>query len=187
MTLDALVLKAQIRSTEKKSTKKELRKKGLIPASIFMRRGKETFEKLIVLDFKQIQKIGHTYARPVEIHLDGESYLTVMKDSQFHPITNELLHLDFMKVDLKDIVKCHVPLHFSSLEEKCLKIGLVLKHRRSLYVKGQLKSMPEFLTVDSEKDLFVGQVVRLDEIQVPSDLSVIGFESHGPVATIVKN
>lgn len=186
--MNVLSLKASPRSLDEgKRELRKLRKSGFVPASLFgIWKGKR-LSLPFALSLKDVEKQGFTYSRGIQLDLEGESYPVLMKESQFHPITQELLHLDFFIAENDQIVKSHVPLRFSNLEERCAKIGLVLKHKRSLYLRARKKSLPEMIEVDAENDLEVGRVVRLKELGLSDQLQVLNCEPHGPVAAIVKH
>ena len=49
-----------------------------------------------------------------EIEVDGKTYKCILKDLQFHPVTDNLLHLDFMELVDGQVVRVEIPVHYSN-------------------------------------------------------------------------
>ena len=99
----------------------------------------------------------------VDVVIDGTTYNAVMKDLQFHPVTDKLQHIDFIQVDETKPVIVDLPIRITG-ESAGVKAGgkLNLK-RRTLKVKGMVNDIPEHLTVDIT-NLEIGQSIKIGEI-----------------------
>ncbi|MGB8358464.1 MAG: 50S ribosomal protein L25/general stress protein Ctc [Bacteroidales bacterium] len=99
----------------------------------------------------------------VDIVIDGTTYNAVMKELQFHPVTDKLLHIDFIQVDETKPVIVDLPIMITG-ESAGVKAGgkLNLK-RRTLKVKGMVNDIPEHLAVDIT-NLEIGQSIKIGEI-----------------------
>jgi large subunit ribosomal protein L25 len=99
----------------------------------------------------------------VNVIIDGKSYNAVMKDLQFHPVTDKLQHIDFIQVDEKKPVVVDLPIRITG-ESAGVKAGgkLNLK-RRTLKVKGMANDIPEHLSVDITP-LEIGQSIKIGDI-----------------------
>jgi large subunit ribosomal protein L25 len=99
----------------------------------------------------------------VDVVVDGTTYNAVMKDLQFHPVTDKLQHIDFIQVDETKPVIVDLPIRITG-ESAGVKAGgkLNLK-RRTLKVKGMVNDIPEHLTVDIT-NLEIGQSIKIGEI-----------------------
>ncbi len=99
----------------------------------------------------------------IDIVIDGTTYNAVMKDLQFHPVTDKLLHIDFIQVDETKPVIVDLPIRITG-ESAGVKAGGKLNiKRRTLKVKGMVNDIPEHLTVDIT-NLEIGQSVKIGEI-----------------------
>ena len=107
----------------------------------------------------------------INLIVDGKSYNAVMKDLQFHPVTDRLLHIDFMQVTDDKPVIMDIPLQVTG-ESSGVKAGGKLRvRRRTLKVKGLVKDLPEHLTIDIT-NIGIGQSVRIGDLEY-KDLTII--------------
>jgi len=99
----------------------------------------------------------------VNLIVDGKSYDAVMKDIQFHPVTDRLQHIDFMQVTEGKPVVMDIPLQITG-ESSGVKAGGKLRvKRRTLKVKGLVKDLPEHLSIDIT-DIGIGQSVKIGDL-----------------------
>lgn len=99
----------------------------------------------------------------IDIVIDGTTYNAVMKDLQFHPVTDKLLHIDFIQVDETKPVIVDLPIRITG-ESAGVKAGGKLNiKRRTLKVRGMVNDIPEHLTVDIT-NLEIGQSIKIGEI-----------------------
>jgi len=99
----------------------------------------------------------------VNLIVDGKSFKAVMKDIQFHPVSDRLLHIDFMQVSDDKPVIMEIPLQITG-ESTGVKAGGKLRvRRRTLKVKGLVKDLPEHLSIDIT-DIGIGQSVKIGDL-----------------------
>lgn len=99
----------------------------------------------------------------VNLVVDGNSYNAVMKDLQFHPVSDRLLHIDFMQVSTDSPIILDIPLKITG-ESSGVKAGGKLRvKRRSLKVKGLTKNLPDHLTIDIT-GLGIGQSIKIGDL-----------------------
>ena len=99
----------------------------------------------------------------VNLVVDGNSYNAVMKDLQFHPVSDRLLHIDFMQVSTDSPIILDIPLKITG-ESSGVKAGGKLRvKRRSLKVKGLTKDLPDHLTIDIT-GLGIGQSIKIGDL-----------------------
>ncbi len=107
----------------------------------------------------------------VNLVVDGNSYNAVMKDLQFHPVSDRLLHIDFMQVSTDSPIILDIPLKITG-ESSGVKAGGKLRvKRRSLKVKGLTKNLPDHLTIDIT-GLGIGQSIKIGDL-VYENLEII--------------
>ncbi len=101
------ILKAEIRQVFGKKVKK-LRKEGFIPANIF---GKDFKSKAINIDAKEFAKVYKKVKETGVLYLEieKENLPVLIASVQKHPVTHQLLHVDFKKVDLTQKTQAEVP------------------------------------------------------------------------------
>ncbi|MFZ2287165.1 MAG: 50S ribosomal protein L25/general stress protein Ctc [Bacteroidales bacterium] len=131
----------------------------------------------------------------VNLIVDGKSFNAVMKDIQFHPVSDRLLHIDFMQVSDDKPVIMEIPLRITG-ESTGVKAGGKLRvRRRTLKVKGLVKDLPEHLSIDIT-DIGIGQSVKIGDLTydkleiidnkramiVSVDVSRVSIKEEEPVA-----
>ena len=99
----------------------------------------------------------------VNLEVAGKSYKAVMKEIQFHPVSDRLQHIDFMQVSEDKPVTIDIPLKISG-ESSGVKAGGKLRvKRRTLKVKGLTKYIPDHMTIDIT-GLGIGQSVKIGDL-----------------------
>jgi large subunit ribosomal protein L25 len=158
--MKSIEIKAVSRDQFGKKSSNSLRAEGNVPCVMY--REKEN------LHFYAHQNAFRGLVYTPEIFLvnlivDGKSYNAVMKDLQFHPVTDNLLHIDFMQVYDDKPVIIDIPLKITG-ESSGVKAGGKLRiKRRSLKVKGLVKDLPEHLTIDIT-NIEIGQSVKIGDL-----------------------
>ena len=170
--------------TGKKETKK-IRKQGQVPCVIYGG-DKNIHFSSEVLDLKKLVYTQDSYL--VKIEIDGNTYESVLQESQFHPVSDEILHMDFVQVfsDKKVIVNLPIVLKGTSIGIK--EGGKLRQRRRYIKVQGLIKDMPDMLEVDMT-ELDIGDFLKIAdlnynnlEILDPAKAMVVGVVSSRLIA-----
>jgi large subunit ribosomal protein L25 len=117
-----------------------------------------------------------------DLMIDGTHYRAILKQSQFHPVTDELLHIDFLRLIEKKPVKVEVPLRFKGVSPGVKVGGKLIQQIRKI----KIKTTPEFLVDELKADiskLDLGQALRVREVIVPEGVEIIN-NGATPVALI---
>ena len=147
--------KAKIRSKSSGSTKKIL-KEGMVPGIIY---GKGTESLKISFENKILQKLMHAggfYSKIIDIDVEGKLEKVLPKSLQYHPVTDRLIHFDFLRVQENTKVTVEVPVDFLN-KDKCpgLKKGGVLNLvRRMIELSCNANSIPEKLEFNFKLKIF---------------------------------
>ncbi|MDO9710015.1 50S ribosomal protein L25/general stress protein Ctc [Paracraurococcus lichenis] len=144
-------IEAESRERAGKGAARATRREGLVPAVIY---GAKQEAALIALDPRDVMKELHKggwQSHLYEIALkDGSTVQTLMRDVQFHPVTDRPLHVDFQRVAPGARIRVRVPVHFLH-EDTCpgLKAGGVLNVvRRELEVLAAVDAVPDAFEID---------------------------------------
>jgi large subunit ribosomal protein L25 len=162
----------------KKGSKTD-RKSGNVPAVMYG--GEE------VLHFT-VTKVGvkHLIYTPdfkvAEIVLDGKKYSAILKSAQFHPVSEELLHIDFLRLIPKTPIKVEVPLRFKGTSPGVKLGGKLIQQLRKIKIKTTPESLVDELKADISK-LDLGQALRVREVIVPAGVEIMN-NGATPVALI---
>lgn len=143
----------------KKQTNK-LRKLDLVPCVLYG--GKE------VIHFsaaeKEMNSLFYTHhAYLVDIELEGKTYHAALQDSQFHPVSDKLIHVDFKEIFEDKPVSITVPLVFTGNAIGVRNGGKLRQRRRNLHISGLPKYLPDHLEIDIT-DLDIGKAISVSDL-----------------------
>ncbi|MFD2936624.1 50S ribosomal protein L25/general stress protein Ctc [Spirosoma flavum] len=117
----------------------------------------------------------------VALNIEGAEYRAVLQESQFHPVSDVLLHADFLLVTDKKPIKIAVPVRLIGTAPGVQQGGKLVIRVRKLRVKGNLEDIPDFIDVDVSA-LELGKSVRIGQIPV-KNIEMLE-EATNPVASI---
>ncbi len=117
----------------------------------------------------------------ITLNIEGTEYRAILQETQFHPVSDTLLHADFLLVSDKP-VKIAIPVRLVGNAPGVQKGGKLVILVRKLRMKGTVDQMPEYIDVDVST-LDLGKAVRVGQIPVPAGLDMLEQASN-PVAQI---
>jgi large subunit ribosomal protein L25 len=157
---------------------KDLRNEALVPCVLY---GGETcvnFYAPMIL-FRELLYSPNVYE--VQLNVEGTVYRAVLQDSQFHPVNDMLLHVDFLEVDDAKKIKLNVPVKFVGSSKGVLIGGKLSVKLRSLTLKGTVNDIPDFVEVDITH-LDLGKSVKVGEVKLEG-VTILNSVSN-PIATV---
>ena len=163
----------QKRSDLGKKATKMLRKEGLIPCNIYgEKKGENGLPEALsfAVPMSELRKLVYTpHIYVVNILIDGEKHLAVMKELQFHPVTDALLHVDFFAINDEKPVTIGVPVKLNGLAQGVRDGGRMSLIVRKVNVRAKYKDIPETLDIDVT-NMTIGKSIKV------GDLSFEGLE-----------
>ena len=146
-------------STGKKAAK-AYRKESLVPCILYG--GKEVVHFTVTKE--GIRKlIYNPEVFIVNLSVDGKKYVAILKDSQYHPVSDELLHADFLQVFDDKPVVMEIPIVLEGLAQGVKDGGKLSMDMRKLKVKGLYKNLPEKLVINIE-NLGLGKTIQVGNL-----------------------
>ena len=138
-------LSGSVRSGVGTKDAKQLRKEELVPCVMYG--GKE--QKHFVIPRLALNKfISTPEVFEMELDLEGTTYRTILKEVQFHPVTDRILHVDFYQIfDDKEVMML-IPVKFVGSSKGVLNGGVLRKNNRTLRVKALPDNLPDFIEAD---------------------------------------
>jgi large subunit ribosomal protein L25 len=103
----------------------------------------------------------HIYV--VDLNIDGKTVNAIMKDIQFHPVKDTILHVDFYQIDEAKPIVMEVPVQLEGLAEGVRAGGKLALQIRKLKVKALYNQIPERLTIDVTP-LGLGKTIKVGEL-----------------------
>ena len=174
--MDTLTLKLSPRSVRGKKVK-QLRRGGLVPVH-FYGRGTEPLAMQVEAGVlrRLISRAGQNI--PIAVELEGRSgeNICFVREVQRHPVTEDFLHVDFLRVDVSQTMRAEVPIRLEGDAPAARDLGgTLLQTLNSLDVEGLPMNIPASITVDVtglddfEKAIRVGDLVVSAEVEVMAD------------------
>ncbi len=175
--MNSIAISGSPRENVGKRDAKELRYQGKVPAVLYG--GKEQFhfavEKTALKDL-----IYSADVMFVDLDVAGQQIKAILQDAQFHPLTEEIIHIDFFQLDQNKPLVMQIPVKLTGTSPGVKMGGKLVQKLRKLRVKALTKDMPQYVEVSIEP-LEVGKSVRV------RDLSFDKFEiTNTPEDTIVS-
>ena len=148
------------RSSEQARALKALRKENGVPCVLYG--GKEVVHFSVTVEgLRNLVYTPHIYV--VDLVIDGKKYNAIMKDIQFHPVKDNILHVDFYEIDEAKPIIMEVPVQLEGLAEGVKAGGKLSLQMRKLKVKALYNLIPERLVVNVSH-LGLGKTVKVGEL-----------------------
>ena len=145
-----------------KKFSKDLRKNGNIPCVIYSK-GKEALH--ITVKNNELQKIIYNPSVFVlNIKVDDKEYNTIIRDAQFHPISDNILHVDFLQLSENELVSLNIPVELTGNSIGVRNGGQLNLVMRKLLIKSLPKNLPDTIEIDITK-LRIGQSIRIEDVK----------------------
>lgn len=147
-------------SADQKRALKALRKENQVPAVLY------GGEKVVHFNISQDSVRGLIYTPEVylvELVIDGKKTMAIVKDSQFQPVTDELLHMDFQEIFADKPVVIDIPVALEGYAEGVKAGGKLTLRMRKLRVKALYSKLPEKLVINVDK-LGLGKSMQVGEL-----------------------
>jgi len=159
--MKTIEIKGFKRETIGKKATKQLRKDGSVPCVLYG--GKE-----VVHFHAPVNEFNHLFYTPnvylVNIDIDGKKYSTILKDSQFHPVSDKPLHVDFLEINDKEPVTIEIPVKVEGFAIGVQSGGILVLEKRKLAVRALAKNLPDELVVNVEK-LEIGKATKVGQLK----------------------
>ncbi|WP_443944670.1 50S ribosomal protein L25/general stress protein Ctc [Pedobacter sp. AW1-32] len=140
---------------------KELRYEGKVPAVLYGGKEQQHFA-VVIADLRDV--IYTPEVNFVEIEVNGAKTKAIVKDTQYHPLTDVLMHIDFLQLfDEKEIVM-EIPVKLTGTSPGVKMGGKLIQKLRKLRVKALPANMPQNVEVSLEK-LEVGSLFRVRDLK----------------------
>ncbi|MBQ9356406.1 MAG: 50S ribosomal protein L25/general stress protein Ctc [Prevotella sp.] len=163
-----ILVKGQKRETTGKKASKLMRKEGLVPCNLY---GEEKDEKGLpkalsfAVPFTELRKAVYTpHVYVVVLSIDGQEHKAIIKELQFHPVSDALLHADFYEVTEQKDITVGIPVKLNGLAQGVRDGGKLNLSIRKIDVTGPYKNIPEILEIDVT-NLGLGKAIKVGELK----------------------
>lgn len=150
-----------------KKASKEARKQGLIPCNIYgIKKGENGLPvaESFVCSFSELRKAVYTpNVYIVNLNIDGEEKKAIIKELQFHPVSDALLHVDFLEVVAEKPVTVGIPVKLTGLANGVRNGGRLALLMRQLKVTAPYTQIPQELVIDVTP-LEIGKSIKVGQL-----------------------
>ena len=161
-------LKGQVRETTGKKATKELRKEGLVPCNIYgEKKGQNGLPEALsfAVSMGDLRKVIYSpQVFVVTIDINGQAHKAIIKEIQFHPTTDAVLHVDFFEVNETKDITIGIPVKLNGLAQGVRDGGKLNLSIRKIDVTAPYKQIPEVLDIDVT-DLQLGKAIKVGALQ----------------------
>jgi large subunit ribosomal protein L25 len=171
--LNNIELKAETRTTTGNNPARALRRAGRTPAILY---GPEAEPVMLSIDTDELEhiiKLGNVGRSIFNLAVDGgkKSRAAMIKELQTHPVSQDILHIDFYEVNMDRKVKVMVPVVTTGKSVGVEMGGMLQIIRRELEVLCLPNAIPQEITIDIT-DLDVGNSVHVEDINLEGDVEI---------------
>ena len=173
--MKSLAISVKSRENVGKSNTRALRNQGNVPCVLY------GGEKQVCFyahenDFRKLVYTPDVFI--VELNIDGETKRAIMQDIQFHPVTDKILHIDFLEVFNDKEVTVSIPVILNGLAIGVRNGGNLMFRRRKIITRGLVEHLPDAIEINIE-DIKIGQFIYIKDIEVE------GCEFLAPASSVV--
>ena len=187
--MKTLAISAKSRASVGKKDSKALRNQGNVPCVLY------GGEKQVCFfahenDFRKLVYTPDVFI--VELNVDGDVRRAIMQDIQFHPVTDKILHIDFLEIFEDKEVTVSIPVVLNGLAVGVRNGGVLMFRRRKIITRGLPSSLPDMIDINIE-DLNIGQFVYIKDLEAegcsflaPDNAVVVGVKTARTVIEEVE-
>lgn len=165
--MKSIEIKGSLRTETGKKAAHSLRQNNGVPCVLYGMQKDEngnqvaTHFTVTVDGLRKLVYTPHIYV--VDLNIDGKVVNAIMKDIQFHPVTDAILHVDFLQINEENPIVMEVPVQMEGLAEGVKAGGKLALQMRKLKVKALYSAIPERLIVNVTS-LGLGKTIKVGEL-----------------------
>ena len=145
-----------------KKFSKKLRNEELIPCVIYSK-GKNPSH--LSVNYNELRKIIYSpNVYILNVNVGEKAYNTIIRDIQFHPLSDDILHVDFLELTENELVSLEIPVHLTGNAIGVRNGGTLNLVMRKLLIKSLPKNLPDAVEIDIS-ELKIGSSIRISDIK----------------------
>ncbi len=160
--MKTLAISVKERQNVGKSNTRALRNQGNVPCVLYGGEKQVTFYAH-ENDFRKLVYTPDTFV--VDLDVDGKKTKAIMQDIQFHPVSEKILHIDFLEVFDDKPITVSLPVNLSGVAIGVKNGGNLMFRRPKIITKGLLSNLPEAINIDIEH-LKIGMFIYIKDVVI---------------------
>lgn len=173
--MKTLAISAKQRENVGKTSTRALRNQGKVPCVLYGGEKQVAFHAH-ENDFRKLVYTPDVFI--VELDIEGSKVKAIMQDIQFHPVTDKILHIDFLEITDDKAITVSIPVILNGLAIGVRDGGNLMFRRRKIITRGLTANLPNAIEINIE-DVKIGQFIYI------KDLNVEGCEFLAPDSSVV--
>ena len=168
-----LLLKAEVREHIGTKDAARIRKQGRIPAVVY---GHKKGPVAVSLDAHNLVEGLHHGHRLADVQIGRKREKVIVKDLQYDHLGKDIIHVDLMRVDVKEMIKVTVPIELKGTAKGAHGGGIIQEHMDHLEIECKVTDIPESIVV-SVKELDVGDSLHAGDIELSDGMTLVSDAS----------
>ena len=157
----------QKRSETGKKASKLMRKEGLVPCNLYgEKKGENGLPEALsfAVPMTELRKVIYTpHIYVINLNIDGAEHKAIIKELQFHPVKDTLLHIDFYEINEQKPITIGIPVKLNGLAQGVRDGGRLSLSVRKVNVTAKYQDIPETLDIDVT-DLTIGKSIKVGDL-----------------------
>lgn len=146
-----------------KTEAKRLREEGMVPCVVYGGEHQIHFYAPMIL-FRDLVYTDEAHFALLTIEGEPEPFEAIIQDVQFHPVSEIIMHADFLQLFRGTAIKMNIPVHPIGIAPGIQQGGKLIRKIKYLQIKALPKNMPEFIEVDVS-NLGLGKSIKVGELE----------------------
>lgn len=182
MTTDKISIQTEVRERTGTRFSQRLRNSGRLPGVVY---GQDIDPTSISVDEKEMLGHLHAGARVVHLNIGGNDETCLVKDLQFGYLGDNVIHVDFAKVNLDQVVTVNIPVMMTGMPKLASETGAMLETiRNEVEVECMVRDIPNEIRVDLTE---MGEVLTVGDLEFPAGVTpTLELDKHIVHVTFVK-
>jgi large subunit ribosomal protein L25 len=175
-------LQASSRDTGSSRATRRLRREGQVPGVLYGR-GQDPVS--FAVDARELRNALAGQGAVLDVSIDGQSTSAVLKDTQRHPVRGEIVHIDLLRVDLKQAISAIVSIEVINGDESPgAKVGGIVEQiTREVHIEALPNAIPETIVFDAS-GLELGETIGLDALTMPDGVTLLDETEDSTLLTV---
>jgi len=158
-------LSGSLRENVGKKDTKALRKAEMVPCVMYGSGEEQVHFATAEMNFKKILFTPETYV--IDFEINGKIYKTILQEVQYHPVTDRVLHADFLIVKENKPVTVTLPVALEGSAAGVMRGGKLKKGVRKVKVCGLIKDLPDYINVNIS-NVNINEAIKVKDLNIPN-------------------
>lgn len=159
----------------------EIREKGLVPGILY---SKDINRMFSVSAYSLNSVIYSDTPKIINIDIEGEKFTSILKDVQFHPVNESILHIDLKKIEKNEVITAYIPFKILNKDKSVgiKKGGKLIQNLKIVKVSGLYTDIPNYIDIDI-MNLEAGKIC-ISDIPQNDKYTIVASNKSIPVVSI---